>query len=107
MKKLLSVLALGVVAYVVYALVRSPESRTCAHMAALCGLDQRGGEVDRCRRALASLKQSNAPAAEQVNACVAEAKSCGEVAGCASGAAWTMGAGLVNDFLSGLRKTLK
>jgi hypothetical protein len=105
MKKLLVVVVLGVVGYVVYAFVlRSPEKRTCAHMAELCGLDQGGGEVARCRQALDALKKSNAAAVEHVNACVAEAKSCGETAGCASGAAWSIGAGLLNDFLSGLRR---
>jgi hypothetical protein len=108
MKKLLVALVLAVAACLLYAFVlRSPEKRACVRMAELCGLDTRDSQVERCTRALAAMKESNASAVKQANACVADARSCAEAAGCASGAAWTLGAGLVNDFLGGLQKAVK
>jgi hypothetical protein len=56
---------------------------------------------------LDSLKKTNASVVEQVTTCVSGAKSCGEAAGCASGAALTLGSGFVNDFLTGLQKATK
>jgi hypothetical protein len=108
MKKLLTIVVLAVVAYAVYAYVlRPPEKRACARLAELCGFDPSGGESQQCTRMLDTLKQSNAQSVAQVATCVGDAKSCGEAAGCVSGAALSAGAGFARDFLGGLQKMVK
>jgi hypothetical protein len=108
MKKLLVLSVLAVAAYAVYAyVIRPPEKRACLHIAELCGLDRPGGEAERCSQTLDALEKSNAETAAQITKCVADAKSCGEAAGCASGAALSAGAGFAKDFLGGLQKTMK
>jgi hypothetical protein len=108
MKKLLVLLLLAGAAYAAYAFViRPPEKRACLRVADLCGLDPRGSETQRCVEMLDSLKKSNSDMVAQVTACVGDAKSCGEAAGCASGAALSIGTGFVKDFLTGLSKTAK
>ena len=108
MKKLLVLLLLAGAAYAAYAFViRPPEKRACMRVAELCGLDPRGSEAQNCVEMLDSLKKSNADAISQVTSCVGGAKSCGEAAGCASGAALGIGTSFVKDFLSGLSKTAK
>jgi len=108
MKKLLVILVLLGAAFAAYAFViRPPEKRACMRVADLCGLAPQGGETERCTQMLDSLKRSNAPALAQVTTCVADAKSCGEAAGCASGAALSVGTGFMKDFFNGLQKTMK
>ncbi len=108
MKKLLVLLLLAGAAYAAYAFViRSPEKRVCMRMAELCGLDSGGSETRNCVEMLDSLKKASPDAVSQVTSCVGDARSCGEAAGCASGAALSIGTGFVKDFLSGLAKTAK
>jgi hypothetical protein len=108
MKKLLILLVLVAAGYAAYALVlRPPARRTCLRAADLCGLDPRGNETEQCVQMLDSLRKSNPESVEQVTTCMAEAKSCGAAAGCASGVAMTLGAGFVKEFLGGLQKSIK
>jgi hypothetical protein len=108
MKKLLVIAVLAVAAYAAYAyVVRPPEKRACARLAELCGLDARGGESERCQDMLDALKKSSAASSARVTTCLSEAKSCGEAAGCASGAALSAGAGFAKDFIDGLQKIAK
>jgi len=111
MKKLLGLALLAVAACAVYAayayVIRPPEKRACMHVAELCGLDPHGAEAERCNQTLDGLKKSNAGNAEKLTACVADAKSCSEVAGCASGAVLSAGAGFTKDFLMGLQKAMR
>jgi hypothetical protein len=108
MKKLLVLAVLAVAAYGAYAFVlRPPEKRACMRAAELCGLDPGGGDLDRCLQMFDSLKKSNVDSVGQATTCIADAKSCGEAAGCASGVALTVGTGFVKDFLSGLQKSIK
>jgi hypothetical protein len=108
MKKLLVLLLLAGAAYAAYAFViRPPEKRACMRVAELCGLDKGGSEIGNCVEMLDSLKKSNPDAVSQVTSCVGDAKSCGAAAGCASGAALSIGTGFVKDFLGGLAKTAK
>ena len=103
------VLVLLVVAGIAtYALViRTPEKQACAHAALLCGLDPRGAEAERCTQVLVSTKRSHVQAVERASACMTEAKSCVEIAGCASGAVLGIGTGFIQDFIGGLAKTIR
>lgn len=106
MKKLLALLVLAMAAVAVYLLVlRSPEKRACLRVADLCGLEPRGTETQRCLHMLDSLKTSNGTAVADFATCTGEAKSCAGALGCASGAAFHIGAGLVKDFFSGFSKS--
>jgi hypothetical protein len=108
MKKLLVLVVLAAAGYAAYAFVlRPPAKRTCMRAAELCGLDGSGTETEQCVQLLDSLKKSNPASVEQVTTCIADAKSCGEAAGCASGAALTLGTGFVKGFLSGIQKSIK
>jgi hypothetical protein len=108
MKKLLVLVVLATAGYAAYAFVlRSPAKRTCMRTADLCGLDPRGRETEQCLQMFDSLKKSNPSSVEQVTTCIADAKSCGEAAGCASGVALTIGTSFMKDFMSGLQKSIK
>jgi len=108
MKKLLVIVVLAVAGYAAYTFVlRPPAKQTCMRTADLCGLDPRGRETEQCMQMLESLKKSNPASVEQVMTCIADAKSCGEAAGCASGVALTVGTGFVKDFMNGLQKSIK
>jgi hypothetical protein len=103
MKKLLVVIVLAAAAYAVYAFViRPPEKRACARMAELCGLGEQGAR--QCTEVLDSLKKSHPESVPKVATCVADAKSCAEAMGCASGAALSIGAGFLKGFVDGLQK---
>jgi hypothetical protein len=56
---------------------------------------------------LNSLKKSDPSSVEQVTSCIADAKTCGEAAGCASGMALTLGTGFVQGFLKGLQSSVR
>jgi hypothetical protein len=106
MKKVLVLLVLAAAAYAAYAFViRPPERRACIRMAELCGLGE--SEAQQCTQTLDSLKKSNASSVAQAATCIADAKSCGEAMGCASGTALTIGTGFLKDFLNGLQKAAK
>jgi len=106
MKKLLALLVLAAAAVAVYLFVlRSPEKRACLRLADLCGLEPMGAETQRCLKMLDSLKTSNAAALADFATCTGEAESCPGALGCASGAAFHIGTGLVKDFFTGFSKS--
>ena len=107
MKKLLVIVVLAAAGYAAYAFVlRPPAKRTCMRVADLCGLDPRGDETEQCLQTLDSLRKSNPSVVEQVTTCIADAKSCGEAVGCASGGVLTVGTGFLKDFIGGLQKSI-
>ena len=108
MKKLLVLLVFAAAGYAAYALVlRPPAKRSCLRAADLCGLDSGGTQTEQCVQVLDALKKSNPASVDRVTTCMADAKSCGEAVGCASGVALTFGAGFAKDFLDGLQKSVK
>jgi hypothetical protein len=102
MKKLLAFLiVVGVGGFLVYRyILTSAPERSCQRLASLCG-DKSGG-FDSCVRGVTELGKTNKGAASKFDACVAEAKSCGEGAGCLVGAGFSAAGGVLNDFMKGI-----
>jgi hypothetical protein len=106
MKKLLVFLLIvgaGGFLFYRYVLTSAPE-RSCQRLATLCGGASTG--LDQCVRGVTELGQKNQEAVSKFEACVADAKSCGEGAGCLVGAGVDAAGSVVNDFLKGVGKAL-
>jgi len=103
MKKLLvAVLLLGGGWYA-YAHYLQPEQRACVKMASLC--DDKSGGVDQCEADLKDMRKAmGADTVRKFDACVADAKSCPEAAGCMLGAAGSGVGDMMNKFIQGVGK---
>jgi hypothetical protein len=104
MKKLLVVaILLGGGGYYAYGRWFQPERRACAKMAELCGSEKH--DVDKCEADMKDMKKSlGDESARKFDACVADAKSCPEAAGCMLGAAGSGLGDAMNKFIQGVGK---
>ena len=104
MKKLLVVVVLlGAVGWVAWAKWLKPEHRACAKLSSLCG--DKADATDKCENDLADMKkQLGDEVGRKFDACVAEAKSCPEAAGCFVGAGASGVGDMMNKFMQGLGK---
>jgi hypothetical protein len=106
MKTLLVLLVLGVGGFLAYRyFVQPAEGRSCRRLADLCG--EKASGVDKCARDVAELGKTSKEAVERFDTCVAQAKSCGEGAGCLVGAGFGAASHMLNDFLKGVGKALE
>jgi hypothetical protein len=100
----------GAAGYVAWAkMLRAPEKRACAHLAALCrGEDGEMGDAKsgECADFFAALKSHAPDALERTTSCVDEARSCGQAVGCVAGGGIQIGTGFARDFADGLSKSL-
>ena len=105
MKKLIALLVVAGAVFLVYryVLTSAPE-RSCQRIATLCG-DKSGG-LDQCVRWMTELGKTNKEAVSKFEACVDQAKSCGEGAGCLVGAGFNAASGVLNDFMKGVGKAI-
>ena len=105
MRKLLLLLIVGVGGFLIYRyVITSPEKRSCERLAELCGEKAMG--VDRCVGDVTELGKTSRGAVAKFDACVSDAKSCGEGAGCLVGAGFSAAGNAVNDFIKGVGKAL-
>jgi hypothetical protein len=105
MKKLLVLLiVVGAGAFLVYRYVLTPApERSCQRLASLCGGKVR---VEGCVNGMTELGKTNKEAAAKFDTCVADAKSCGEAAGCLAGAGISAATGVFNEFVKGVEHAL-
>ena len=101
MKKLVALVVLIGAGFLVYRyVITSAPERSCQRLARLCG-DKSGG-VESCVRGMTDLGKTNKEAASKFDNCVADAKSCGEGAGCLVGAGFSAAGGVLSDFMKGI-----
>lgn len=100
----LAVLAAGV--WLVWSRTLAPvETRACRGLVDRCGLSRE--RVDACERVVQEVrKASGDDAASRFARCLAEASSCTEAAGCATGLGGAALSRTVLEFVAGLRKSL-
>ena len=105
MKKLIALLVVVGAGFLVYryVLTSAPE-RSCQRMATLCGGKSVG--LERCVRGMTELGKTNKEGVSKFEACVNDAKSCGEGAGCLVGAGFSAASGVLNDFMKGVGNAL-
>jgi hypothetical protein len=104
MKKLLIVVVLlGGVGWLAWAKLLKPEHSACAKMASLCG--DKGDSTAKCENDLADMKkQLGDEVGRKFDACIADAKTCPEAAGCLVGAGASGVGDMMNKFMQGLGK---
>jgi hypothetical protein len=106
MKRLFFLLLLAGAGYLVYRYyITRAEGASCHRLAELCG--HKGSEIDKCVDDVRELGKANKEAVAKFNSCVADAKSCGEGAGCLVGAGFGAAGKMFEDFLKGVGKALK
>src|SRR5438094_3850251 len=105
MRKLLLLLIVGVGGFLIYRyVITTPEKRSCQRLAELCGDKAMG--IDKCVGDVAELGKTSKDAVARFDACVSDAKSCGEGAGCLVGAGFGAAGSVISDFLKGVGKAL-
>jgi hypothetical protein len=105
MRKLLLLLIVAVGGFLIYRyVITTPEKRSCERLAELCGDKAMG--IDKCVGDVTELGKTSKGAVARFDACVAEAKSCGEGAGCLVGAGFSAAGSMINDFVKGVGKAL-
>lgn len=104
MKKfLVVVLLLGVGGYFAWRHFANPEKRSCAKLADLCG--EKSKDIDKCAADMAEMRKSlGDEATRKFDACVSEAKTCAEGAGCMVGAGASALGDALNNFMKGMGK---
>ncbi len=108
MKKLLVVLLLaGAGSFLVYRYaLGSPEKRSCARLAELCGM--KPDEEKKCVSDLAEMSQKlGADPYAKFNSCVSDAKSCPAGIGCYAGVGMPSIGDSMGQFMDGLGKALQ
>jgi hypothetical protein len=108
MKKLLVVLLLvGAGSFLVYRYaLGSPEKRSCARLAQLCGM--KADEEKKCVSDLAEMSQKlGADPYSKFNSCVADANSCPAGIGCYAGVGMRAIGDAMGQFMDGLGKALQ
>jgi len=81
-----------------------PEARACARLADLCNAAESDAKESDCAQGLQEMKKvAGEKAVERATACIAEADSCINAAGCMVGA----GVGAFGEFLEGMQKALE
>ncbi len=104
MKTFLAVVVLAGAGFLGWQWWNQPERRVCARLGELCG--DRSGQDD-CRKDLAQWAKETGPeVVTKLDACLNDAKSCSEGAGCMAGAGARGLGKMMGDFLKGLGKAL-
>lgn len=99
-------LVLGVAGFLLYRYVLpSSEKRSCERLAELCGRPT--ANVDRCVADVSALGKTSQEAVTRFDGCVADAKTCGEAAGCLVGAGVSSASGVFHEFMKGVGKALE
>ncbi|HJZ88247.1 MAG TPA: hypothetical protein VKN99_23895 [Polyangia bacterium] len=102
-KLLLFLIILGVGGYFAYRYYVTPEKRSCARLAQLCGF--KSDDHQRCVSQLADLgRNANSESMAKFHDCVAGAKTCAEGSGCLVGAGLSAAGNLFHSFLEGVEK---
>ncbi len=106
MKYLLALVVVVGAAGAAFFLLQTPERRSCAKLAELCG--SAAMTADQCVDALTQLKKASGQAPiDKLASCTSTATSCPGALGCLTGVGVSSATGVVGDFLKGLGGSLQ